>query len=153
YILENMDKSTNTMIITTRELAIKSKTSRQTVIETLKILEEAQIIARKTGAIMIHSSLIHRGNESKEKYLLARFQEWETMRGLIYNVMYLLPNKTRKQKNLFLLSSRSNPRTHQTETDLIARRSISNSTRIINISYVSFIALMKLIKITTFNCI
>src|SRR5699024_2172360 len=76
YILENMDKSTNTMIITTRKLAIKSKTSRQTVIETLKILEEAQIIARKTGAIMIHSSLIHRGNESKEKYLLARFQEW-----------------------------------------------------------------------------
>src|SRR5690625_3899510 len=77
YILENMDKSTNTMIITTRELAIKSKTSRQTVIETLKILESAQIIDRKTGAIMNNSSLIHRGNESKEKYLLARFQEWE----------------------------------------------------------------------------
>lgn len=82
YILENMDKSTNTMIITTRELAIKSKTSRQTVIETLKILEEAQIIARKTGAIMIHSNLIHRGNESKEKYLLARFQEWGDDEGL-----------------------------------------------------------------------
>ena len=82
YILENMDKSTNTMIITTRELAIKSKTSRQTVIETLKILEEAQIIARKTGAIMIHSSLIHRGGESKEKYLLARFQEWGNDEGL-----------------------------------------------------------------------
>lgn len=82
YILENMDKSTNTMIITTRELAIKSKTSRQTVIETLKILEEAQIIARKTGAIMIHSSLIHRGSESKEKYLLARFQEWGDDEGL-----------------------------------------------------------------------
>src|SRR5699024_11865434 len=33
-------------------------------------------IARKTGAIMIHSNLVHRGNHSKEKYLLARFQEW-----------------------------------------------------------------------------
>ncbi|KAH52451.1 hypothetical protein W707_02662, partial [Staphylococcus aureus VET1852R] len=25
---------------------------------------------------MIHSNLVHRGNHSKEKYLLARFQEW-----------------------------------------------------------------------------
>lgn len=76
YILNNMEKSTNTLIITTRELATKSKTSKQTVIETLKALEEAQIITRKTGAIMIHPKLIHRGNQGKEKYLLARFQEW-----------------------------------------------------------------------------
>src|SRR5690625_6009795 len=57
YILENMEKSTNTLIITTTELAKKSKVSRQTVSDTLKILEESQIIARKTGAIMIHSNL------------------------------------------------------------------------------------------------
>ena len=76
YILENMEKSTNTLIITTPELAKKSKVSRQTVSDTLKILEKAEIIARKTGAIMIHSNLIHRGNAGKEKYLLARFQEW-----------------------------------------------------------------------------
>lgn len=82
YILENMDKSTNTLIITTTELAKKAKVSRQTVSDTLKILEEAKIIARKTGAIMIHSNLIHRGNHSKEKYLLARFQEWENNEGL-----------------------------------------------------------------------
>lgn len=77
YILENMEKSTNTLIITTPELAKKAKVSRQTVSDTLKTLESAQIIARKTGAIMIHSSLIHRGNKGKEQYLLARFQEWE----------------------------------------------------------------------------
>src|SRR5699024_12108941 len=59
YILENMEKSTNTLIITTTELAKKSKVSRQTVSDTLKILEESQIIARKTGAIMIHSNLVH----------------------------------------------------------------------------------------------
>src|SRR5699024_636862 len=58
------------------EIAKKSKVSRQIVSDTLKILEESQIIARKTGAIMIHSNLVHRGNHSKEKYLLARFQEW-----------------------------------------------------------------------------
>ena len=64
YILNNMEKSTNTLIITTRELATKSKTSKQTVIETLKALEEAQIITRKTGAIMIHPKLMHRGKAS-----------------------------------------------------------------------------------------
>ena len=77
YILDKMDKSTNTLIITTQELADKSKVSKKTVIETLKTLEDAQIIARRTGAIMIHSNLIHRGNENKEQYLLARFKEFE----------------------------------------------------------------------------
>lgn len=76
YILQRMEKSTNTLIITTPELAKKSKVSRQTVSDTLKILEQAQIITRKTGAIMMHPQLIHRGNEGKERYLLARFQEW-----------------------------------------------------------------------------
>src|SRR5699024_5605056 len=59
YILENIEKYTNTLIITTTELAKKSKVTRQTVSNTLKILEESQIIARKTGAIMIHSNLVH----------------------------------------------------------------------------------------------
>jgi len=77
YILDKMDKSTNTLIITTQELADKSQVSKKTVIETLKTLEDAKIIARRTGAIMIHSNLIHRGNENKEQYLLARFKEFE----------------------------------------------------------------------------
>src|SRR5699024_9964358 len=33
-------------------------------------------IATKTGAVKIHSNLVHSGNQSKEKYLLARIQEW-----------------------------------------------------------------------------
>ena len=75
YILENMDKSTNTLIITTRELSNKTKVSKPVVLDTLKILEDAKIIARRTGSIMIHSDLVHRGNEKKEKYLLVRFEE------------------------------------------------------------------------------
>ena len=76
YILEHMDKSTNTLIITTRELSLKSKVSIKTVVETLKILDDANIIVRKTGAIMIHPELIHRGTSQKEKFLLARFEEF-----------------------------------------------------------------------------
>ena len=75
YILVNMDKSTNTLIITTRELSNKTKVSKPVVLDTLKILEDAKIIARRTGSIMIHSDLVHRGNEKKEKYLLVRFEE------------------------------------------------------------------------------
>lgn len=66
YILENMDKSTNTLIITTRELSNKTKVSKPVVLDTLKILEDAKIIARRTGSIMIHSDLVHRGNEKKK---------------------------------------------------------------------------------------
>lgn len=77
YLLNNMDKSTNSLIITTQELADKSKVSKKTVIETLKTLEEAQIITRRTGAIMIHPNLIHKGSDSKEKYLLARFKDFD----------------------------------------------------------------------------
>lgn len=76
YLLNNMDKSTNSLIITTQELADKSKVSKKTVIETLKTLEEAQIVTRRTGAIMIHPSLVHRGKDSKEKYLLTRFKDF-----------------------------------------------------------------------------
>ena len=76
YLLENMDKSTNTLIITTQKLADKTKVSKPIVIETLKILQDANIITRQTGAIMIHPELIHRGSEEKEKFLLARFEEF-----------------------------------------------------------------------------
>ena len=76
YILKNMEKSNNTLIITTQELAEKSGVSKPIVIETLKTLEDAGIIKRRTGAIMIHSDLIHRGTASKEKALLTRFEEF-----------------------------------------------------------------------------
>lgn len=76
YILNHMEKSNNTLIITSRELSEKTKVSLQTVTDTLKILEDAGIIKRRTGAIMIHSDLIHRGSAKKEKLLLTRFEEF-----------------------------------------------------------------------------
>ncbi|MGU8578274.1 replication/maintenance protein RepL, partial [Clostridium perfringens] len=77
YILENMDKSTNTLIITNRELARESKVSLDTVSKTLLILKKAKIITTRTGAIMISPELVHKGNQSKEQYLLTKFQEFE----------------------------------------------------------------------------
>jgi len=77
YILSNMEKSNNALIITTRELAKKSNVGHNTVIETLKILENAKIISRKTGAVMVNPNLIHRGSQSKEQTLIAKFQEFD----------------------------------------------------------------------------
>lgn len=73
YILENIDKSSNSMFCTVRELAELTNTSTRTVQETLKTLEKANIIQRRTGGLMINPKLIHRGNNNKEKALLTRF--------------------------------------------------------------------------------
>ena len=77
YILENMDKSTNVLIITNRELAEKAKVTLDTVAKTISILKKAKIITTTTGAIIINPELIHRGNKSKEQYLLTKFQEFD----------------------------------------------------------------------------
>lgn len=76
YILENMSKSENTLIITTNELAQKTKVSKPVVLETLKLLEEANLIKRRTGAIMLSAKLIHKGSDSKERYLMTRFHNF-----------------------------------------------------------------------------
>ena len=72
-ILKDMDSSTNTYLTTTRELASKTGVSTKTVTETLKLLEDAQIISRRLGAIMVSPNLLHKGREAKERALLTRF--------------------------------------------------------------------------------
>lgn len=73
YILDNVHLSNNTLIATTREMALETNTSRQTVISTLKVLEEGNIIKRRTGAIMLNPELLMRGDDNKQKYLLIEF--------------------------------------------------------------------------------
>lgn len=78
YVLENMEKSNNSLIITTTELSKKTKTSRQTVSETLKLMQESGLIERRTGAIMINPKLVHQGTNQKEKYLLTKFEAFNS---------------------------------------------------------------------------
>lgn len=77
YILRNMD-SNNILTQTVREVAKGSGCSVQTVNDTLKMLEQADIIARKTGVIMLSPKLVHKGNVKKERYLMAKFVEIDT---------------------------------------------------------------------------
>ena len=74
YILKHMD-SNNILLQTVREVAEGCNCSVQTVQDTLKLLEGAGIIARKTGAIMLSPKLVHKGNARKERFLMAKFIE------------------------------------------------------------------------------
>lgn len=74
YILQKMDIN-NKLSETVREIAKGSKCSLQTVHETLKILEYAGIIARKTGTVMLNPRFAHVGNARREKFLMTKFYE------------------------------------------------------------------------------
>lgn len=72
YILSNMN-SMNQLIETTQEIADHCKVSKMTVIETLKLLESVNFIARKTGCVMLSPRIAHKGNAQRERFLLMRF--------------------------------------------------------------------------------
>lgn len=78
YILQRMD-SNNILLETVREIADGCKCSVQTVQDTLKLLEGAGVIARRTGAVMLSPKLVHKGNAKKERYLMAKFIEIGTI--------------------------------------------------------------------------
>lgn len=72
YILNNKS-SENTLIITNRELAEKCNVGINTVTDTLKLLKDSGLITQRTGAIMLHPRLAHRGSDRKEAYLIQKF--------------------------------------------------------------------------------
>lgn len=74
YILTHMD-SNNKLSETTTEIAEHCGVSRMTVSETLKLLTDAQFIARKTGTIMLSPKIAHKGNAQREHFLMMKFYE------------------------------------------------------------------------------
>ncbi len=74
YVLQKMDTN-NILLETVREISKNSGASLQTVNDTLRVLEGAGIIARKTGAVMLSPKLIHKGNAKRERYLMTKFFE------------------------------------------------------------------------------
>lgn len=74
YILQNMD-SNNKLSETVREIAKGSGCSLQTVQETLSLLENCGVIARKTGTVMLSPKLMHKGNAARERFLMTKFVE------------------------------------------------------------------------------
>jgi len=74
YILQNMD-SNNKLSETVREISKGTGCSLQTVHETLVLLENCGVVARKVGTVMLSPKLVHKGNVKKEKYLMTKFIE------------------------------------------------------------------------------
>lgn len=76
YIIEHKSAE-NTLIITIRELAEKTKTSTKTVQETLKLLKEAGLIKTRSGSIMLIPKMAHRGSDRKEAWLMQKFESFD----------------------------------------------------------------------------
>lgn len=76
YILQNMAKSNNTMTCTVRELAKKTNTSYQTTQQTLKLLEQANIIQRKTGSFMVSPKLMNNWKAPKEATMMITYRDY-----------------------------------------------------------------------------
>lgn len=81
YILNNMDKHNNTLIESTRDIAKNCGVSYQTVIKTLQVLEENDIVSRKPNIVILNPKLYHQGNENKEKAILIKFKELKNKKG------------------------------------------------------------------------
>ena len=76
YILNNMEKSTNTLLTTTRLLAQETDTSQKTVVETLRMLENAEIIKRRTGAIMLSPKLMNNKKALGEATMMVKYERF-----------------------------------------------------------------------------
>ena len=73
YLLANKDYN-NIVLATVRKLAEECHVSTATVNTALKLLKELNVIATKTGAIMINPRLLNRGSAKKEEFLLHKFE-------------------------------------------------------------------------------
>lgn len=77
YLLDNLRLSDNKLIATTREIADNTKTSPTTVTDTLKTLENGNVIKRRTGVIMLNPEILLRGDDNKHRHLLVEFKEFD----------------------------------------------------------------------------
>lgn len=74
YILDHKD-SQNCLNMTNSQLATALGVSRPTVIDTLKILQDAGLVKRKNSVIMVSPHLLIKGDQIREAYIMRRFEE------------------------------------------------------------------------------
>lgn len=83
YILEHMNKSNNTLIITNRELAVKAKVGINTVTDTLKLLREAGLIETRAGSLMLNPLLMNNKKAAGEATMMVKYTEFAPQQGRI----------------------------------------------------------------------
>lgn len=77
YILKEMEKSNNILVITSRELAQNCNVSLQTVTDTLKLLEKANLIQRRVGSIMLKPRLMNNRSSKKEATMMTKYYQFD----------------------------------------------------------------------------
>ena len=73
FILENINYE-NVLTMTAKEITEKSGISDKTVRETLKKLEAANLITRKTGVIILNPHLLNRKNPQGEGNIMVKYR-------------------------------------------------------------------------------
>lgn len=77
YLIQNRERSNNAIIKTVRELAAETGISKDTISQTLKILEAHGIIKRKTGVIFISPQVVFRGSHNNRRRILLEYTKAE----------------------------------------------------------------------------
>ncbi len=77
WLIQNRERSNNAIIKTTRELEAETGISRNTILQTLKILEAHGIVKRKTGVIFISPDVVFRGTHNNRRRILLEYRKAE----------------------------------------------------------------------------
>ena len=76
YLLSEMRTQDNTISVTYTKIQEKLNTSRKTIAETMKILQEANFITKvQNGLYMVNPDVIVRGNGKKRDALMIKYVE------------------------------------------------------------------------------
>lgn len=70
HLLKKRERSNNVVIATIQNICDQTGISKQTVVDTLKVLEKNEVIRRKTGVIFINPSIIFRGSHANRMRVL-----------------------------------------------------------------------------------
>ena len=74
YLLDHKDGQ-NSLNVTNTELAKDIGVARKTVVETMKVLENADLLRRKGSVIMFSANFMVKGSRLREAYLMHKFEE------------------------------------------------------------------------------
>jgi DNA-binding Lrp family transcriptional regulator len=78
HLIQNRERSNNAILKTVRELAEDTGISKDTISQTLKILEAHGIIKRKTGVIFLSPSLVFRGSHANRRRIMIEYSQAES---------------------------------------------------------------------------
>jgi|TARA_Y100000814_G_scaffold281984_1_gene246640 predicted transcriptional regulator len=75
WLVNEANKKRNVIAMTTRELSENIGVSRTTLIDTLQILEQHDVVRRKTGIVFMNPEFVYKGGRGGRMEVLTRYRE------------------------------------------------------------------------------